>query len=43
MTTGTIVLILVLVALALLVLSGVRFIPNNRIGIIEKRFSGQGP
>ena len=24
------------------ILSGIRFIPNNRIGIIEKRFSGRG-
>jgi uncharacterized membrane protein YqiK len=28
--------------LLLLALSGIRFIPNNRIGIIEKRFSGKG-
>ncbi len=28
--------------LALIMLSGIRFIPNNRIGIIEKRFSGKG-
>ena len=26
----------------LLLLSGIRFIPNNRIGIVEKRFSGKG-
>jgi len=26
----------------LILLSGIRFIPNNRIGIIEKRFSGKG-
>jgi uncharacterized membrane protein YqiK len=26
----------------LIILSGVRFIPNNRIGIVEKRFSGKG-
>ncbi|MBP6178039.1 MAG: hypothetical protein KA473_07760 [Anaerolineales bacterium] len=28
--------------LVLLALSGIRFIPNNRIGIIEKRFAGKG-
>ncbi|MBI3152831.1 MAG: flotillin family protein, partial [Chloroflexi bacterium] len=28
--------------LILILLSGIRFIPNNRIGIIEKRFSGKG-
>ena len=32
----------VLGSLALIMLSGIRFIPNNRIGIIEKRFSGKG-
>ena len=32
----------VLGILALIMLSGIRFIPNNRIGIIEKRFSGKG-
>ncbi len=26
----------------LIILSGIRFIPNNRIGIVEKRFSGKG-
>ena len=26
----------------LFLLSGIRFIPNNRIGIVEKRFSGRG-
>jgi uncharacterized membrane protein YqiK len=26
----------------LLLLSGIRFIPNNRIGLVEKRFSGKG-
>jgi uncharacterized membrane protein YqiK len=31
-----------LVILVLLALSGIRFIPNNRIGIVEKRFSGKG-
>jgi uncharacterized membrane protein YqiK len=29
-------------AAILLILSGIRFIPNNRIGIVEKRFSGKG-
>src|SRR5512141_3321624 len=28
--------------LFLIMLSGIRFIPNNRIGVIEKRFSGKG-
>ncbi len=28
--------------LFLIMLSGIRFIPNNRVGIIEKRFSGKG-
>ena len=28
--------------LFLIALSGIRFIPNNRIGIVEKRFSGKG-
>jgi uncharacterized membrane protein YqiK len=32
----------VLGILVLIMLSGIRFIPNNRIGIIEKRFSGKG-
>lgn len=31
-----------LVILFLVILSGIRFIPNNRIGIIEKRFSSRG-
>ncbi|MCJ7696233.1 MAG: SPFH domain-containing protein [Anaerolineaceae bacterium] len=32
------ILIAVAVLLALLLVSGIRFIPNNRIGIVEKRF-----
>lgn len=32
------ILIIVAVLLALLMISGIRFIPNNRIGIVEKRF-----
>lgn len=28
--------------LILVLISGIRFIPNNRVGIIEKRFSGKG-
>src|SRR6266498_1327179 len=32
----------VLVILILVLLSGIRFIPNTRIGIVEKRFSGKG-
>jgi uncharacterized membrane protein YqiK len=31
-----------LVVILLILLSGVRVIPNNRIGIVEKRFSGKG-
>jgi uncharacterized membrane protein YqiK len=30
------------IAFFLLVLAGIRFIPNNRIGLVEKRFSGKG-
>jgi uncharacterized membrane protein YqiK len=37
----TLVFILVGI-LALLALTGIRFIPNNRIGLVEKRFSGRG-
>jgi uncharacterized membrane protein YqiK len=41
MAIGTALLILVLVVLALLLLSGIRFIPNNRVGIVEKRFGAR--
>ena len=34
--------IIVLVILFFVMLSGIRFIPNNRIGMIEKRWSGKG-
>src|SRR5689334_1813514 len=34
--------LVVLVVLALVLLSGIRAIPNTRIGIVEKRFSGKG-
>ena len=34
--------LVVLAILILIGLSGIRFIPNNRIGIVEKRFSGRG-
>ncbi len=34
--------LVVLVILALVLLSGIRAIPNTRIGIVEKRFSGKG-
>ena len=30
------------VVLVLVVLSGIRYIPNNKIGVVEKRFSGRG-
>ncbi len=33
---------LFLVFLFLFFLFGIRFIPNNRIGLVEKRFSGKG-
>jgi len=36
------VLAILAVLAILLALSGIRFIPNNRIGIVEKRFSGKG-
>jgi uncharacterized membrane protein YqiK len=35
---GQTIIIIVAVLLALSLLSGIRFIPNNRIGIVEKRF-----
>src|SRR5512142_3243040 len=38
MLVGLVVLIIV----ALVLLSGIRVIPNTRIGIVEKRFSGKG-
>jgi uncharacterized membrane protein YqiK len=34
--------VIVLVILFFVLLSGIRFIPNNRIGMIEKRWSGKG-
>jgi len=37
-----IALVIVLVLVILFFTSGVRFIPNNRIGIVEKRYSGKG-
>ena len=42
--TGFIVLavLILLGILALIILSGVRVIPNTRIGIVEKRFSPRG-
>src|SRR5512138_3231969 len=36
------VLLVVLLIVALVLLSGIRVIPNTRIGIVEKRFSGKG-
>ena len=35
------IIVLVAVFLALLLISGIRFIPNNRIGIVEKRFGAR--
>jgi uncharacterized membrane protein YqiK len=42
--TGLFLLIGAAIAVVVLlaILSGVRVIPNNRIGIVEKRFSGKG-
>ena len=34
--------VILVVILVLILLSGIRFISNNRIGIVEKRFSGKG-
>ncbi len=39
---GPLITIVVLFLLILILLSGVRYIPNNRIGIVEKRFSAAG-
>ena len=44
MGSGTIILIVVLAVIAavvFLILSGIRFIPNNRVGIVEKRFGAK--
>jgi uncharacterized membrane protein YqiK len=40
MSVGTILIITLVIAVIWVALSGIRFIPNNRIGIIEKRFGG---
>ena len=37
-----IVLVVLLILAVLFFLSGVRFIPNSRLGFVEKRFSGKG-
>jgi uncharacterized membrane protein YqiK len=44
MTTGFLVLagLAVLAIVALVILSGIRIIPNTRLGIVEKRFSPKG-
>jgi uncharacterized membrane protein YqiK len=42
MSVLTVIGYVVAAILVLILLSGIRFIPNNRIGIIEKRFSGRG-
>ena len=39
---GPLVTMVVLFVLILTLLSGIRYIPNNRVGIVEKRFSGKG-
>lgn len=41
MFIGYIVLAVVLAALLALALAGIRFIPNNRVGIVEKRFGAK--
>lgn len=38
---GSILLVVLLATLVIVVLSGIRFIPNNRIGLVEKRFGGR--
>ena len=38
----TVVVVIAAGILFLIMLSGIRFIPNKRIGVIEKRFSGKG-
>ncbi len=42
MPFGTLLLGLFLVILLVLALSSIKIIPNNRVGIVEKRFSGKG-
>ena len=44
MTAGVLVIagLVVLMLVALIILSGIRVIPNTRIGIVEKRFSPKG-
>jgi len=39
---GLFVFVVALIVVGLILMSGIRFIPNNRIGIVEKRFSGKG-
>ncbi|MBI4927027.1 MAG: flotillin family protein, partial [Anaerolineae bacterium] len=38
---GSVLLIVLIVLVIIVLLSGIRFIPNNRIGIVERRFGGQ--
>src|SRR5258708_3761018 len=42
MEIPVLLLTLIIVAVIIVLLSSVRFIPNNRVGIVEKRFSGKG-
>src|SRR5260370_23108942 len=42
MELASILLVVIIIAVILVMLSSVRFIPNNRVGIVEKRFSGKG-
>jgi len=34
--------LLIVIVIFVSLLSSIRFIPNNRVGIVEKRFSGKG-
>ena len=42
LVTFLLILLVLLALVVLFLLAGVRFIPNNRVGIVEKRFSGKG-
>src|SRR5512135_2084569 len=41
MQIGSLVIIGVIIVLVLFILSGIRYIPNNRIGIVEKKFGNR--
>ncbi len=42
MNLGAILLIIIVVGIVGFLLSGIRYIPNNRVGILEKRFATKG-